>query len=121
PDLKIAFLEMLSIEERNQLLVNFNDNALVYPNEKSIVTLFEEQVKLTPNNVALVFQDRKCTFLELNQQSNQLAHYLCHKGVTNETLVPICIDRSIDLLVAILGILKAGGAYVPLDPEYPME
>src|SRR4029078_6488356 len=75
----------------------------------------------TPDNVAVVFEDKSLTYKELNERSNQLAHYLQSKGVTTETLVPVCIERSIELIIGILGILKAGGAYVPVDPEYPEE
>ena len=69
----------------------------------------------------LVFEDQKLTYKELNERSNQLAHYLRSKGVKAETLVPICIERSMDMITEYLGILKAGGAYVPIDPEYPEE
>ena len=121
PDHKLASLEMLSLGERNQLLLELNDAGITYPKDKTIVSIFEEQVKITPANIALVFEDEQVTYSELNERSNQLAHYLVSKGVAAETLVPICIDRGIELIVAIIGILKAGGVYVPIDPDYPQE
>jgi amino acid adenylation domain-containing protein len=83
--------------------------------------LFEQQVQRTPEAVAVVFGDRQLTYQELNAQANQLGSYLRSLGVTAETLVGICIDRSLDMLVGLLGILKAGGVYIPLDPAYPAE
>jgi amino acid adenylation domain-containing protein len=83
--------------------------------------LFEQQVQYTPEAIAVVFQNRQLTYQELNAQANQLASYLRSLGVTAETLVGICIDRSLDMLVGLLGILKAGGVYIPLDPAYPAE
>jgi len=121
PDHKLASLEMLSAGERNQLLLEFNDADIAYPKDKTIVSIFEEQVKQTPANIALIFEDDKVTYKVLNERSNQLAHYLVSKGLAAETLVPICIGRGIELIVAILGILKAGGVYVPIDPDYPEE
>ncbi|MBK8551808.1 MAG: AMP-binding protein [Ignavibacteria bacterium] len=88
---------------------------------KTLTELFEEQVLKTPDNTALVFGDQKLTYKELNERSNQLANFLKAKGVQTETLVPICIDRSLEMLIGIIGILKAGAAYVPVDPEYPEE
>jgi non-ribosomal peptide synthetase component F len=83
--------------------------------------MFEAQVKRTPNAVALVFEDQRLTYDELNRRANQLAHYLSAMGVGAETLVAMCVERSVEMVVGILGILKAGGAYVPLDPAYPQE
>jgi amino acid adenylation domain-containing protein len=83
--------------------------------------LFEQQVQHTPEAIAVGFQNRQLTYQELNTKANQLAHYLRSQGVTTETLVGICIDRSLDMLVGLLGILKAGGVYIPLDPAYPAE
>ena len=87
----------------------------------SIVALFEEQVQKTPDNIALVFEGDEITYQQINNRSNQLARYLQKQGVKAETLVPICIERGIEMIVGILGILKAGGAYVPIDPEYPAD
>src|SRR5262245_4545959 len=84
-------------------------------------TLFEEQVELTPDSIAVVCEDQQCTYRELNERANQLANYLRTLGVGVDVLVGVCLERSLDLVVAILGTLKAGGAYVPLDPAYPRE
>jgi non-ribosomal peptide synthetase component F len=121
PQQKIAELTMLTKAEEQQLLVEFNDTVVYYPKDKTIIDLFEEQVASTPNNLAVVFKEDQLTYQQLNKQANQLAHYLKSRGVKQDTLVPICIERSLEMITAILGILKAGGAYVPIDPEYPEE
>ncbi|XWW45390.1 amino acid adenylation domain-containing protein [Fibrella sp. USSR17] len=92
-----------------------------YPTDKTLVDLFTEQVSLTPDNTAVVLGTTQLTYLELDRQSTQLAHRLRTLGVVEETLVPICLDRSIAMIIGLLGILKAGGAYVPIDPDYPAE
>src|SRR5450432_712336 len=97
------------------------DHAGEYPKDKSIASLFSEQAALTPDKTALVFENYQLTYRQLEERSNQLAHFLRNKGVGSNSMVPVCIERSLDLLVGILGILKAGAAYVPLDPEYPEE
>lgn len=93
----------------------------LYPTDKTLVDLFVDQARQTPDQVAVVCADSQLTYAELDQQSNQLAHYLRKQGVKPETLVPICLDRSIAMIVGLLGILKAGGAYVPIDPDYPAD
>jgi amino acid adenylation domain-containing protein len=107
--------------EEEKTLATFNDTAVNHPADKTIVSLFEEQAAATPNAVALVFEGDKLTYQQLNERANQLARYLQQHGVGAETLVPICLERSFEMLIGILGILKAGGAYVPVDPEYPQE
>ncbi len=92
-----------------------------YPKNKTIVDLFSEQAKKTPTNTALIFENEKLSYQELDERSNQLAHYLKARNVGQETLVPICMNRSLEMIIGILGILKAGGAYVPIDPEYPQD
>ncbi|MGF7218771.1 amino acid adenylation domain-containing protein [Spirosoma lacussanchae] len=92
-----------------------------YPADKTLIDLFVEQVARTPDYVAVVYEGEVLTYRELDKQANQLAHYLLKKGVANETLVPICVERSLEMIVGLLGILKAGGAYVPIDPAYPTE
>ncbi|MBD2699155.1 amino acid adenylation domain-containing protein [Spirosoma sp. BT702] len=92
-----------------------------YPKHKTLVDLLVEQAHRTPHNVAVVFENEQLTYQELDAQSNQLAHYLRKLGVAEESLVPICLTRSINMIVGILGILKAGGAYVPIDPDYPAD
>jgi len=121
PEQCVAQLPLLTEAERNQLLVEWNNTRTEYPQDKCIHQLFEEQVERTPDNVAVVFEDQKLTYRELNAKANQLAHYLQTLGVRPEVLVGICVERSLFMLVGLLGILKAGGAYVPLDPEYPKE
>jgi len=120
PETSIAQLPLLTEVELHQLLVEWNDTAVNYP-YKCIHQLFEEQVEKTPDAVAVVFEEQKLTYQELNCRANQLAHYLQTLGVKPETLVGICVERSLAMVVALLGILKAGGAYVPIDPNYPAE
>ena len=119
PTASISDLEILTPEERHQLLVEWNDTEVDYPREKCIHQLFEDQVAKTPSNVAVVFGNSQLTYTELNEKSNQLAHYLQGRGVKPETLVGICVERSLEMIIGLLGILKSGGAYVPIDPAYP--
>ncbi|WP_225000412.1 non-ribosomal peptide synthetase, partial [Cesiribacter sp. SM1] len=121
PELKLSELELLSLEERVLLLEKYNSTAVNYPAGETLVDLFEEQANLTPDAVALIYNDQQLTYQQLNQKSGQLARYLRAKGVREETLVPICVDRSIEMMIGLLGIMKAGGAYVPIDPTYPSE
>ena len=117
PDQSIATLPILTEAERHQILVEWNDTAADYPKDKCIHELFEEQVERTPDAIALEFEDEQVTYRELNRRANQLAHYLISLGIGPEKLVGICVERSIEMVVGLLGILKAGGAYVPLDPS----
>ncbi|MEM9216874.1 MAG: amino acid adenylation domain-containing protein [Cyanobacteria bacterium P01_F01_bin.150] len=112
-------LNLLCESERHQLLVKWNDTATNYPSDQCIHQLFEEQVEKTPDAIAVVFESEPLTYQQLNQRANQLAHHLQTLGVGPEVLVGICVERSIEMVVGVLGILKAGGAYVPLDPNYP--
>ncbi|WP_148662958.1 non-ribosomal peptide synthetase, partial [Scytonema hofmannii] len=121
PSEQISQLPLLTLTEQQQLLVEWNDTRVDYPVDKCIHELFEEQVARTPNAVAIVFENQQLTYGELNSDANQLAHYLRSRGVGANVLVGICVERSIEMVVGLLGILKAGGAYVPLDPEYPTE
>ncbi|MBS3026577.1 MAG: amino acid adenylation domain-containing protein [Dolichospermum sp. DET50] len=121
PEISITNLSILTTRERHQLLIEWNQTQANYPNDKCIHQLFEEQVERTPNQVAVVFEEQELTYLELNQRANQLAHYLQKLGVKPEVLVGICVERSLEMIIGLLGILKAGGAYVPLDPNYPQE
>ncbi|MEP7252799.1 MAG: amino acid adenylation domain-containing protein [Ginsengibacter sp.] len=121
PGEKISKLQMLTAAEEDQLLKAFNNTASGYPKDKTITGLFEEQATKTPQSIALVYEEEELTYRELNERSNRLARYLQKKGVKEETLVPICIERGIGMMVGILGILKSGGAYVPIDPEYPQD
>lgn len=98
-----------------------NDTQVDYPQDFCIHQLFEEQVERTPDAVAVVFENQQLTYHQLNSRANQLAHYLRSLGVGADVLVGICVERSLEMVVGLLGILKAGGAYVPLDPEYPQD
>ena len=96
-------------------------DSVSYPKNKTLIHLLVEQAAKTPDSIAVIFGDQQLTYRELDEQSNQLAHYLCGCGVQQETLVPVCLDRSIAMIISLLGVLKAGGAYVPIDPDYPEE
>ncbi|CAN5804272.1 hypothetical protein BH11BAC3_BH11BAC3_38380 [soil metagenome] len=115
----VGELPMLVEDEIQHLLVTLNDTAVNYPTNKTYVDLFEEQVKKTPDHTAIAFESQELTYKMLDEKSNQLGHYLRKLGVKEETLVPICLERSLEMSIGVLGILKAGGAYVPVDPEYP--
>jgi len=121
PSRRLSDLPILTEAERQQLLVEWNDTKRDYPKDKCIHELFEAQVERSPDAVAVVFEDKHLTYRELNQRANQLAHHLRKLGVGPEVLVGICMERSLEMVVGLLGILKAGGAYVPLDPTYPKE
>ncbi|AUT02007.1 non-ribosomal peptide synthetase [Nostoc sp. CENA543] len=120
PNQIIAKLPILPAVEQ-QLLTTWNQTQTAYPQDKCIHQLFEEQVARTPDAVALVFQEQELTYRELNSRANQLAQHLQNLGIGADELVGICIERSLEMVVGLLGILKAGGAYVPLDPAYPQE
>jgi amino acid adenylation domain-containing protein len=121
PSERISQLPLLTKSEQQQLLMDWNNTQVDYPANKCIHQLFEEQVERTPDAVAVVFEGQQLTYNELNCRANQLAHYLQSLGVKPDELVGICVERSLEMIVGLLGILKAGGAYVPLDPEYPQE
>src|ERR1700754_2453489 len=119
PEARLSDLPLLNDEEKHQLLVEWNDTAATYPTDYCLHTFFEEQAGQTPGHVALVYEEQQLTYGELNKRANQLAHHLRRLGVGTETLVAICLERSIEMVVGVLGILKAGGVYVPLDPSDP--
>ncbi|MHA6533452.1 non-ribosomal peptide synthetase [Paenibacillus sp. BAC0078] len=121
PDMRLEEIELAGEEEKRQLLETFNDTKAEYPKDKMIHMLFEEQAKRIPGAVAVVDGERQLTYGELNTRANRLAHRLRSQGVKPETLVGICMDRSVDLIIGIMGIMKAGGAYVPMDPSYPQQ
>ena len=121
PRRRLSELPLLPDAERQQLVVAWNDTATVYPQQACVHEMFEAQSRKTPDAVAVVLQDRQLTYRELNAQANQLARYLRSSGVGPDALVGICIDRSLDMVIGMLGILKAGGGYVPLDPSYPRQ
>ncbi|OLE00767.1 MAG: hypothetical protein AUI36_44290 [Cyanobacteria bacterium 13_1_40CM_2_61_4] len=121
PDQRIALLPLLKDSERQQLLVEWNDTQAAFPRNHCIHQLFEQQVERTPDAVAVVFKGDQLTYRELNTRANRLAHYLRAHGVGPEVTVGICVERSFEMIVGLLGILKAGGAYLPLDPSSPQE
>ncbi|HKR15452.1 MAG TPA: amino acid adenylation domain-containing protein, partial [Pyrinomonadaceae bacterium] len=120
PDRTVCELPLLTLPEQRQLL-EWNPTDTVYPVGHSLHTIFETQAALTPNAVALVFENERLTYGELNSRANQLAHHLRARGVKAEARVGVMLERSLEMVVSLLGILKAGGAYVPLDPDYPHE
>ncbi|MEG4088746.1 AMP-binding protein, partial [Microcoleus sp. Pol12B4] len=121
PKGRVAEIPLLSDLDCHKILVEWNDTQADYPKDKCIHQLFEAQVEQTPDAVAVVYEDEQLTYRELNARANQLAHYLQKLGVGPEVLVGIFVERSLEMMVGLLGILKAGGAYVPLDPAYPKE
>jgi aspartate racemase len=121
PEQRLSDLPLLTETERQQLLVEWNDTKTDGPQDLCIHQLFEAQVERTPDAIAAVFEAEQLTYGELNRRANQLAHHLRALGVGPEVLVAICLERSLEAVIGLLGILKAGGAYVPLDPAYPKE
>ncbi|MEH2000298.1 MAG: amino acid adenylation domain-containing protein, partial [Nostoc sp.] len=121
PQQPINTLPLLTTAEIQQLQI-WNQTNTDFPDNQTLVDLFEAQVCKTSNNLALVFEDHRLTYQQLNQLANQLAHYLIenHK-IKPDTLIGICVERSLEMVIGLLGILKAGGAYVPIDPSYPQE
>jgi polyketide synthase PksN len=112
---------IISEDEKRELVFNYNQTDVDYPKEKCIHHIFAEKVTIHPNKIAAVYQEEKLSYKQLCDRSSVLALYLQSKGVVPDSLVGVCMERSLDMLVSIMGILKAGGAYVPLDPDYPEE
>jgi amino acid adenylation domain-containing protein len=121
PDQRVSRLPLLTPEERHQVLVEWNQTEKEYPREKTVHRLFEEQAGRTPDAVAVELEGERLTYGQLNERANRLAKYLSKRGVGPEVLVGLCMERSLEMVVGLLGILKAGGAYLPLDPAYPRE
>ncbi|HEJ4560900.1 TPA: non-ribosomal peptide synthase/polyketide synthase [Pseudomonas aeruginosa] len=121
PQASVDSLPMLDAEERGQLLEGWNATAAEYPLQRGVHRLFEEQVERTPTAPALAFGEERLDYAELNRRANRLAHALIERGVGADRLVGVAMERSIEMVVALMAILKAGGAYVPVDPEYPEE
>ncbi|WP_143323966.1 condensation domain-containing protein, partial [Clostridium sp. BL-8] len=117
--ISIEDIKLIDKIEEKILLENFNNTNFSYNKAATITKLFEEQAEKTPSNIVGVYKDKKLTYKELNEKSNSLARILREKGVKAETIVGIMVDRSLEMLIGIIGILKAGGAYLPIDPEYP--
>ena len=114
-------LPILGESERHRVLYEWNDTKAEYPSDKCVHELFEAQVEKTPDAVAVVFEDRQLSYAELNRRANRLAHHLRELGVKPDTRVALCVERGLEMIVALMAVLKAGGAYVPLDPAYPVE
>ncbi len=121
PDLTIGRLNLLSSAERQQLLVNWNNTPAAYSLDLCLHELFEAQVRRTPDHIAVVYQETKLTYNELNERADEFAYTLRRNGVGIETLVGVMMERSLEMVVTLIGVLKAGGAYLPLDPDYPEE
>lgn len=114
----VETINIMPEEEKNKILYEFNDTARDYPKDKTVIDLFEEQVEKTPNNIALVFEDKEMTYKELNDKANSLAWYLKEQGIKEHDFVGIIIDKSIELIISITGILKLGCCYVPIEINY---
>jgi amino acid adenylation domain-containing protein/non-ribosomal peptide synthase protein (TIGR01720 family) len=121
-DLPLSHLNYLSADELTKVLYSFNDTSFPYPEDRTIQSLFEEQVLLTPENIALVYGDIRFTYKELNERANQLAHYLRESyEIKEDEVIGLLVNRSERMIIGILGIIKAGAAWLPIDPEYPAD
>lgn len=118
-NVRIKDISIISEQERNKILYKFNDTKIEYPMDKSVAQLFEEQVEKTPDNVAVVFENKKLTYRQLNEKANQLANYLRNNKIKPNDTIGVMLPRSLEIAIAFLGILKAGGTYIPIDPTYP--
>jgi len=121
PGKMLSSIEMVSEREKSRILYEFNNTDAEFPKQKTIVDIFEEQVKATPDNIALVFDNQQMTYSQLNETANRLARVLRNNGVVPDDVIGIMTYRSFDMIVGILAIIKSGGAYLPIDPEYPSE
>jgi amino acid adenylation domain-containing protein/FkbM family methyltransferase/non-ribosomal peptide synthase protein (TIGR01720 family) len=121
PSERVSTLSLLTEIERNQIIAKWNDTYTEYTQDQCLHHLFEQQAARTPDNLAVIFEGQSLTYRELNSSSNQLAHYLQSLGIEPEMLVGAYVERSLEMVVGLMGILKAGAAYVPLDPSYPTE
>ncbi|MGD2087797.1 MAG: amino acid adenylation domain-containing protein [Candidatus Aminicenantes bacterium] len=121
PAVKILDVEMISPGEKRQILDEFNDTAAVYPSGKTIHELITEQVRNTPDHMALVFGDQQLTYGQLNEKTNQMAGILRSRGTKADTIIGLMVERSVEMIIGIFSILKAGGAYLPIDPHYPQD
>ena len=121
PERALSAIPLLTADERRQLLIDWNNTSIGYPTDLPLHKFIEDQVERTPDATALVCESQQLTYRQLNDRSNQLAHHLRKRGVGPDVLVGVYAERSIEMVLALLGTMKAGGAYVPLDPEYPRE
>lgn len=121
PEVNISELSLLAAEEKQLLIHGFNNTQVEFPRHITIIDLFEQQAAATPHAIAVISGEEELTYHTLNERATQVGHYLRNNGIEEECLVPVCTDRSVHTMVAILGVLKAGAAYVPIDPAYPEE
>ena len=118
-DIKISDINMLSDDEKNEILYNFNDTAMEYNKKQNITQMIEKQCDLTPDNIAITFEDSFITYRELNERANQLARYMKKFGIGRNSIVGIMLPRSLEVLVSIFAVLKTGACYIPIDPSFP--
>lgn len=121
PNILLTDIDIITPSEKQKVLYDFNNTNIDYDKYKTISMLFEEQVEKSPNAIAIVFENKKLTYLQLNKKANSLANYLRNIGISNNSIVGIMLNRSFEMIISILAVLKAGGAYIPIDPEYPSE
>ena len=128
PNKAYSTLSLLQPKEYDQLIYQWNETDKAYPKSQTIPQLFEEQVKKYPDNIALVYEEQELSYKELNEKSNQLARFIraqylkkTKKQLPPDTLIPLYLDKSLEMIVAIMAVLKAGGAYVPIDIAFPQK
>ncbi|MFK4467820.1 amino acid adenylation domain-containing protein [Bacillus sp. RC252] len=121
PHKPIGSYNYLANKERNQVLIEWNRTSSSFPSERCLHELFEEQAMTNPEAIALEFEGEKMSYRQLNERANQVAAYLCQSGVRTDTVVALCVERSFEMVIGLLGIVKAGGAYMPIDPAFPVE
>jgi len=121
PDAKLKEISMVTDAEQRLILEEFNNTHVEYPKDATVVQLFEEQVEKTPNQIAVVFEDEKITYKELNARANALAYKLKELGIKPDDYVVLVTERSVEMIIGICGIIKAGGAYIPIEPTYPID
>lgn len=121
PTQPIATIEYLSAKEKEELILDFNNTSVDYSKDVTVLDSFNTQVQKTPKVTALIFEEKELSYADLHKKSDQLANYLISKGITKDKVVGLCVDRSHEMIIGILGILKTGAAYLPLDPSYPID
>jgi amino acid adenylation domain-containing protein len=121
PEMRISEVGMMGEEEMNEQLVKWNETGAAYPGEEGLMRLIEAQVERTPDREALKLEGEVLSYQELNERANQVGRYLVGRGVRANKVVGLCVERSIETIVGMLGIMKAGGVFLPLDPNYPQE
>lgn len=120
-DITLNEIEIVTPDEKKKILYDFNNTSADYPRDKTITQLFEEQVEKTPDNIAVVFEDQKLTYRELNERANSLANYLRSQKIGRNDIIGIMVNRSLEMIISILAVLKSGACYIPIDPEYPQD